>query len=61
MLTDAEIDRIADEIIAALGLDVSQREEMQDAHGADKMLGCSIPTVEFGSFRLTMNVKGCAE
>lgn len=61
MLSDAEIDRIADQIVSALGLDVSQREEMLDAHGAANVPGCSVPMVEQGTYVLTMNVKGCAE
>ena len=45
MLSDAEIDRIANRIIKALG-GVSKSDEMLDAHGAAKVLGCSVATVE---------------
>jgi excisionase family DNA binding protein len=46
MLSDAEIDRIADRIIQALGGGVSRPDEMLDAHGAAKLLGCSVATIE---------------
>lgn len=46
MLTDSEIDRIADRIIVALGGRASQGGEMLDAHGAAQVLGCSIATIE---------------
>lgn len=46
MLTDAEIDRIANRIIKALGGGVSRPDEMLDAHGAAMVLGCSVSTVE---------------
>jgi excisionase family DNA binding protein len=46
MLSDAEIDRIADRIIQALGGGVSRPDEMLDAHGAAQVLGCSVATIE---------------
>jgi excisionase family DNA binding protein len=48
MLTDVDIDRIADRIIAAI---VASRcstpsDEMLDVYGAAKLLGCSVATIE---------------
>lgn len=46
MLSDQDIDRIADRIIEALGGRLSQSVEILDAHGAAELLGCSVPTIE---------------
>ena len=48
MLSDQEIQRIADRIIEALGSSscLPSGDEFIDAHGAAKMLGCSIATIE---------------
>jgi excisionase family DNA binding protein len=46
MLSDNEIDRIAERIVKALGGGVSRPDEMLDAHGAAQVLGCSVATIE---------------
>jgi excisionase family DNA binding protein len=48
MLSDLEIDRIADRIVAALNASSCSKpfDEMVDIHGAAKLLGCSVATVE---------------
>lgn len=48
MLSDFEIQQIADRIIAALSdrSALPQQDEMLDAHGAAKLLGCSVATIE---------------
>jgi excisionase family DNA binding protein len=48
MLSDLEIDRIAERIIAALGASSCPKpfDEMVDIHGAAKLLGCSVATIE---------------
>jgi excisionase family DNA binding protein len=49
MLSDLEIDRIAERIIAAIGASRCSKpsdDEMVDIHGAAKLLGCSVATIE---------------
>lgn len=49
MLSDADIQRIADRIIEALGGNaglISSRDEYVDYHGAAQVLGCSVATIE---------------
>jgi excisionase family DNA binding protein len=46
MLSDLEIQQIADRILAALVGSTLNPDEYVDSHGAAKILGCSVPTVE---------------
>lgn len=46
MLNDLEIQQIVDRILAALDGSIPNQDEYVDSHGAAKILGCSVPTVE---------------
>lgn len=46
MLSDHEIQRIADRIVEALGSRSSIGDEYLDCHRAAELLGCSVATVE---------------